>query len=74
MPICYILEQWSQTNIIVAPHDSPHNMHHKHTRTMANDGFACASDMVLNSTHNLSIFDHLDLPITKCHKVRPFHA
>jgi hypothetical protein len=58
--------------------DSRHNMHHKHTRTRANDGFAwpfhVASGMVHNFTHNLSIFYDLDLTITKCQKVKPFHA
>ncbi len=36
--IYHPLKQWSQTNMVTTPHDSPHSMHHNHVGTMATDG------------------------------------
>ncbi len=36
-PTCQPLEQWSQTNMVVPPCYSSHNMHHKLDGTMATD-------------------------------------
>jgi hypothetical protein len=37
-PICHLLKQWSQINMVITPCDSPHNMHYKFAKIMINDG------------------------------------
>ncbi len=55
-------------NMVVTPHDFPHNMLRKSSGIMANDGSTLPfthveGDMVHNFTHGLSIFDHPNLLI-----------
>ncbi len=38
-PICHLLEQWSQINMVDAPHNSPYNMHCKRFKIVSNNGF-----------------------------------
>ncbi len=35
-PICHPLKQHAQANMVIAPHDFPHNMHYKHVNIMVN--------------------------------------
>ncbi len=49
-PICHLVEQWSQTNMVDARHDSPHNMHCKRFKIVSNNVFTlpCTCDRWYN--------------------------
>ncbi len=62
-----MLEHWSQTNIVAALVDCPHNIHHKPigitTLKMGQFGHPhWEDDMVHNYTHGYFMFDHLVPP------------
>jgi hypothetical protein len=70
--ICHLLEQWSQTNTIVTPHDYSHNMHHKLVGMMDPlCNLHMKGDIVHDFAHGLSTPNHPDLPTTKPLKVKP---
>jgi hypothetical protein len=64
--------------MVVALHDSPHNIHHKPTRIMVNDGSAWPSTCgwshgaQFHTTYGLSILDHPNLPTINPQKVKPY--
>ncbi len=71
--ICHLLKQWSQTNIVVTPHDYPHNVHHKLVGMMNPlCNLHMKGDIVHNFAHGLSTLNHPNLPIAKPLKVKPF--